>query len=164
MKVLLRANLVLATILGLAPAYSQTASDKWYCRAYCVVVDQENRRLINFGSVKGLSEISTVEAFDLTLRKCENIAKNSGLNYVPFLVKKLRVSHSEASGSNEETTETHGRFMLFLGRLDTHSNKTSEHRNNSFLFDLSFADDEDCRHIVRTPGRPKYTGAGEPLS
>lgn len=161
--------LVLIAISSFASNYAMASGqDHFYCRANCVVVDQSESTIYNLGSIKGLSQVSEVEAFDDMNQSCKNLAAAKGYDPEDTSVIKgvVKVSQKQVTSEGSQVINQSTYSGWFFNRNRSKFNSQEEHRSNEnkFSYEINYADDGSCAPLVVNPeGKPKYIGSEQPL-
>jgi hypothetical protein len=161
--------LILSLIVGLVSETSQAAADRYVCRSMCVVIDEANGSMAPLGSVRGLSEVSTDEGFEVMQQACRNLATSRGLS--PATTSMIRGATRISSQHRQAQSESRGQqnsFKLGWGldfsKSKSSSMSTGSSRESSFGYEVNYADESSCGPLVRHPdGNPKYIGSETPL-
>ncbi len=169
MKNSLKFVIALSTLICLSSQKSLASEDKYSCRATCIVVDALRSTMYSLGSVKGLSERDTSEAFDVMEQACKNKATAHGMNGEAIsLIKGMAQISAEHAKSDSSTTQSAGSFKLgFIVNFSRSTSSTISEAHstaNKFSYELHYADESSCGEFKSNPnGNPKYIGQDQPL-
>ncbi len=157
MKTQIRISIIVAILLA---QNSVLAATEYHCSAGCLFVNTTEKMLSYLGSVKGVSEYSDSNAYELLIRKCESLVQVKGLVGSPYLVKgyglkKIHTESSSGSSSSQKNIDLsfkRGWFKTSLkyNHSESNSSSMSFFSNDEFEYSVQLALQHDPEVCLET--------------